>query len=233
MAYFGIFFVGLLAMVSSVYGYGGGGWINAHATFYGGGDASETMGVACGYGTLYSQGYDSGTNFCPPNNALPNNARGWIKNWLAANLKKLGIKLAKQQPLWSNSSFKVTTGDGRSLISYNVAPAHCGHLDRHILGRNGKQWWTFTTRSCLKLEMDLVVSDQNPDQRLGRGRDRGVEGSDSDEWRANDELPQLAIVVVNENLNEPDYPYNTRYKGNFHPPVSPESPRKKKRKRDR
>ncbi|PSS21087.1 Expansin-A15 like [Actinidia chinensis var. chinensis] len=189
-------------MLRSVHGFCGE-WSSAHDTFYGGGDASDTMGGACGYGSLYSQGYGTNTaalstalfnngltcgacfeikcmnngkwcfsgsiivtatNYCPPNNDLPNNSGGWCNPPFSASfpthcsvqsrdcpssVQKAGLEMWCRSPSkgastgwlpmsrnwaqnWqSNSylngqalSFQVTTSDGGSLTSNNVAPSN-------------------------------------------------------------------------------------------------------------
>ncbi|CAD5168717.1 unnamed protein product [Musa acuminata subsp. malaccensis] len=118
---FGLFALLILSCCSftTIEGLARSGWTKGSATFYGGSDASGTMGGACGYGDLYSAGYGTrtaalstalfndgaacgqcykivcdfktdprwcvrgvsvtvtATNFCPPNNALPNDNGGW------------------------------------------------------------------------------------------------------------------------------------------------------------
>ncbi|VAI38156.1 unnamed protein product [Triticum turgidum subsp. durum] len=56
------------------------GWVRAHATFYGGSDASGTMGDRKTDKTWCKPGVSvtvTATNFCPPNWDLPSDKGGW------------------------------------------------------------------------------------------------------------------------------------------------------------
>ncbi|KAH0920524.1 hypothetical protein HID58_028184 [Brassica napus] len=193
-------------MISSV----SAGWMQAHATFYGGSDAS---GGACGYGDLYNDGYKNNTAalstalfndgkscggcyqmvyyFCPPNYALPNDDGGW---W--CNPPRPHFDMA--QPAFEtiaiyraeSSLFSIESNPKQSNTSFQYSYTFLITVCRVGCRRSGGMRFTMNGRDYFELVLISNVGGAGDLSQVW------IKGSKSNKWETINGKIKTAIDVV-------------------------------------
>uniref|UniRef100_M8BIV3 Expansin n=1 Tax=Aegilops tauschii TaxID=37682 RepID=M8BIV3_AEGTA len=134
-----------------------GSWQSAHATFYGGGDASGTMGGACGYGNLYSTGY--GTNTAALSTALFNDgaACGSCYELRVPCVKKGGIRFTINGHSYFNLVLVTNVAGAGDVQSVAIKGSSTGW---QAMARNwGQNWQSNADLDGQSLSFRVTLSD--------------------------------------------------------------------------
>ncbi|KAG6532921.1 hypothetical protein ZIOFF_006780 [Zingiber officinale] len=134
-----------------------GGWSTAHATFYGGGDAAGTMGGACGYGNLYSQGY--GTNTAALSTSLFSGGRscGACYEIRVSCVRKGGIRFTINGHSYFNLVLITNVGGAGDVAAVSVKGSRTGW---QAMSRNwGQNWQSNSYLDGQSLSFKITTSD--------------------------------------------------------------------------